>query len=85
MGTGTNDPLAEMKLLAAHGNSITALGTKTIDGVLTSGYSVALSRQNYLKSEQKAVTEMGLTRAQQQELLQVAQSFPVPTISVWFD
>jgi hypothetical protein len=85
VGTGTSDPLAQMKMLATKGNIVTALGTKTIDGVTASGYSVTISRQNLLNAVQQYLPSSGLDAAAQQQIAQEAQNLPPPTIKVWFD
>jgi hypothetical protein len=85
LGTGTSDPLAQLKLLAAKGNKVTSLGTKPIRGVTASGFAVTISRPNLLKAERQFLSSSGLNAATWQQLAQAAQNLPTPTIDVWFD
>ena len=85
LGTGTSDPLAQLQLLVAKGNTVASLGTKTIEGVTASGYAVTISRQKQLDAEQSYLSSSGLDAATQQQLAQAAQSFSTPTVDVWFD
>jgi len=85
LGTGTSDPLAQLRMLVAKGNTVTRLGTKTIDGVTASGYAVTITRQNLLHAEQQYLSSSNFDPATQQQLSQAAQSLPPPSIDVWFD
>lgn len=85
VGTGTSDPLAQLQLLASQGNTVKALGTKSIDGVTASGYSVTLSRSTIINAELRYLATSNLTPAEQQQIGQAAQNSPTPTIDVWFD
>ena len=84
-GTGTSDPLAQLQLLAAKGNTVTSLGSQTIDGIPTSGYSVSISRQNLVAAEQQFISSSGLDAAAQERLSQASKNLPSLTMSVWFD
>lgn len=85
LGTGTSDPLTQLEMAAAKGNTVTSVGTETIRGITTSGYAVTISRANLLKSEQSYLSSSGLDPATKQQISQAVQSFPTPTIYVWFD
>jgi hypothetical protein len=85
VGTATNDPLAQMQMLAAKGNIVTRLGEKSIEGVVTTGYAVTISRQNEQNAERRTISSGHLDAAAQRHLSEVAKSFPTPTIDVWFD
>ncbi|HEX5266969.1 MAG TPA: hypothetical protein VFW24_09365 [Acidimicrobiales bacterium] len=85
LGTGTSDPLAQLHLLAAKGNTVTTLGTKSIRGTTASGYAVTISRQNLLDAEQKYLSSSGIDPGTQQQIAQAAQSLQPLTMDVWFD
>jgi hypothetical protein len=85
LGTGTSDPLAQLQMLVAKGNTVVSIGTKEIRGVTASGYAVTLSRQNQLNAEQRYLASSGLDAATRQQLSQAAEKLAAPTLDVWFD
>ena len=85
LGTGTSDPLAQLQLLQAKGNTVTSLGTGVIDGVSASGYAVTISHANVVQAEQRFVSSSGLDATTRQEVAQAEEKLGTPTIDVWFD
>lgn len=85
LGTGTSDPLAQLQLLQAKGNTVTSLGTGVIDGVSASGYAVTISHANVVRAEQRFVSSSGLDATTRQEVAQAEEKLGTPTIDVWFD
>ncbi|MGH9919897.1 MAG: hypothetical protein ACRD6W_13665, partial [Nitrososphaerales archaeon] len=76
---------AQLKATAAKGNTVEALGTKTIRGATVSGYSVTVSRQNLIGAVQRSLSSSGLSAGAQSEIRQEAQNVSGTTSEVWFD
>ena len=85
LGTGTNDPLAQLKMLGAKGNAVTSVGTEVIRGITVTGYAVTISRANLLNAEQSYLASSGFDATTKQQIEQAAPSLPIPTMYVWFD
>lgn len=85
VGTGTTDPLAQLRLLAFRGNTVKSLGTRAISGITTSGYSVTASRHAFISAELEYLATSGLSPTEQYQLAQAARSLGLPSVDVWFD
>lgn len=84
---GSGDPLAQIQMMADRGNHVVSLGTRTVDGVTLTGYSVTPTRDAVLKGIQQTLdaTELdGTARSQLAQKLAGVKMNP-PTIEVWFD
>lgn len=82
---GSGDPVSQLRLLAAHGNTVTPLGTTTVEGRRLSGYRVVISRQAVTASMQRELAAPGLTAAERRLLRQAEAMLKPPTIEAWFD
>ncbi len=65
LGTGTSDPLAQLKLLAAKGNKVTSLGTKPIRGVTRIRLRVTINRPTCSRPSGNFCSSSGLNEATQ--------------------
>lgn len=82
-GTNGDNPLDQLRLLAAKGARVTALGRSTIDGVSVQGYSVVPTEQAMLAGVDKMAANSGLTPAQLARIRATVAKTPPPTIKVW--
>jgi hypothetical protein len=82
---GDSNPAMSLAVLAQHGNTVRTLGTKAIDGVTCSGYSVTPSRQAMIAAVQRELAAQGRNDASASTVLQTIGSMLQPTITVWFD
>jgi hypothetical protein len=80
-----SDQLASLSELEQQGNTVQALGTKTIDGVLCTGYTVTPSRQAMLAAMRDESARLGLSTAMTSQFSSVIASLSPPTYIVWFD
>lgn len=81
----TDDPVSQLQQLAASGNTVTSLGTSTIDGTTVSGYAVTISAANLRAATDKEAAALGLSPAEQQQVEQGATAVSPPTFDVWID
>jgi len=84
---GSGDPLTQLTMLAARDNTVTSLGTSTIDGVKVSGYEITVSRAQMQKGMQKMLALLKLSPAERVQFDRMAAKLRVnpPTIDAWFD
>lgn len=84
---GNGDPLTELELLAARGNTVTSLGTKTVDGVKVTGYAITPTREAMRQNMQRAIASMNLSAAERAQFQRMIAAFHLnpPTIDAWFD
>ena len=80
-----SDQLASLSELEQQGNTVQALGTKTIDGVLCTGYTVTPSKQAMLAAMRDESARLGLSSAMTSQFSSVIASLSPPTYIVWFD
>lgn len=84
---GAGNPLPQLHLLTASGNTVRSLGTSTIDGVKTAGYSVSVATATLVHELQQQLTRPGLMLAEQKQIRK-ALAHPEKrslTVRVWFD
>lgn len=84
-GSGLGDPLQMLKLATSEGATITSLGSSTIRGVKTNGYSVAISKSAYIASVTKRLQQANISASDRSALLKTLESVPAPTFAVWID
>jgi hypothetical protein len=82
---GNGDPVSELTMLAAHGNTVVSLGTSTMDGVKLTGYGVTPTRAEMQKNEQRMLATMKLDATERAQLERTWAMLQPPTIDVWFD
>ena len=80
-----SDQLASLSELEQQGNTVQALGTKTIDGVLCTGYTVTPSKQAMLAAMRDESARLGLSSAMTSQFSSVIASLSPPAYIVWFD
>lgn len=82
---GSGDPVAELRLAASKGGTVTPLGTQTIDGRSVTGYSVVPSKAAMIAEAQKVLAQSGFSASEQAAANQAVQQMTPPTIELWFD
>lgn len=80
-----SDQLASLSELEQQGNTVQVLGTKTIDGVLCTGYTVTPSKQAMVAAMRDESARLGLSSAMTSQFSSVIASLSPPTYIVWFD
>ena len=80
---GTN-PVDTLTLLEKQGATVERLGTRVVDGVECFGFSATPSAAVMAQQEKVAAGSLGLTPAQQAQILGRVQMKP-PTITLWID
>jgi hypothetical protein len=82
---GATSPAASLAILEQRGNTVRSLGTKTIDGVTCTGYSVVPSRQALIATLKKEAATLGSGSASLGDALKMIGSMFQPTVTAWFD
>ena len=85
LGAPNVDPINQLKTLEQKGASVTTLGTKTIDGVTVSGYSVTPTRQEVESEIQQEVQQNQITALTAQQMEQAPNLLGTFTTEVWID
>jgi len=85
LGTGTVDPLDQLRLLTKNGNTVRPLGTSVIDGVTVSGYSITPSQKTIDQRIQSEIDSGQLSPAAQQQLRTSSHLISSLAMNVWFD
>jgi hypothetical protein len=85
LGDGDGDPASQLQLLTQQGATVEKIGTETIDGVLTTEYSVVPSRQELVDGIKRELSSENLPSELKQELQTYEQSPPSLSMDVWID
>jgi hypothetical protein len=80
-----SDQLASLSQLEQQGDTVESLGTKTIDGVPCTGYTVTPSKQAMLAAMRDESARLGLSSAMTSQFSSVIADLSPPTYLVWFD
>jgi hypothetical protein len=82
----TADSLAwSLNVLEQQPASVTALGSKTINGLNCTGYAVTPTRQALLATVEREWAQLGLSHADTTSALQLLQKASPPPITTWID
>jgi hypothetical protein len=84
---GGGNPLPQLRLLTETGNTVSPLGTTSVNGVQVSGYSVTIAPSVIVREFRRELSLPGLTPAEARQI-RGALTSPVArslTIQVWFD
>ncbi len=81
--SGLGDPTQMLALAQQHGAKVVSLGNKTINGLVTSGFSVTPSRAAMLAEAKTRMKYVPV--AQRAAVERIVQNSTPPTIQMWFD
>jgi hypothetical protein len=85
VGMTAQGPLAALQLCRLHGDSVRPLGTRTLEGRETWGYSVTANRAEVLRVGSHLWRLMGLTPSELTRAKALVGSSPPSTTVEWFD
>lgn len=82
-GDGLGDPAQVLALAEQRGAKVVSLGTRTIGGLVVSGYAVTPSRAAMLAHARSRLAD--LPPAQRGPVMRMVRAMKPPTMQMWFD
>jgi hypothetical protein len=77
--------MSQLEFAAKKGATVKPLGSASINGVTTSGFSVTLSHAEVVQRVQQMIDDQSITAAQGKQMLQSGQLLSSTTFDVWID
>ncbi len=84
VGAGTTNVLTQLQILTQQGNTVTSLGTSTVDGVSATGYQVTLSTKAMAAAAKRVEKATGFNSQQVKSAIAEFSKNP-PVLKLWLD